>query len=99
DGRFNKPSPKLEGEKAAAAWKKYDNDLFQTARLITSGSEGAERGTGNVVSAEFNLCYWWHSCISAKDEAWIEEFYYELFGQPGGEVNFHELIMGFSKFE
>lgn len=137
DGRFNKPSPKLEGEKAAAAWKKYDNDLFQTARLITSGlyinitlldyvrnivnlnrvdttwtldpradtgidvgtKEGAERGTGNVVSAEFNLCYRWHSCISAKDEAWVEEFYHELFGKPGAEVNFHELIMGFSKFE
>ncbi|KAJ4410035.1 hypothetical protein N0V85_004011 [Neurospora sp. IMI 360204] len=137
DGRFNKPSPKLEGEKAEAAWKKYDNDLFQTARLITSGlyinitlldyvrnivnlnrvdttwtldpradtgidvgtKEGAERGTGNVVSAEFNLCYRWHSCISAKDEAWIEEFYYELFGKSGSDVNFHELIMGFSKFE
>lgn len=137
DGRFNKPSPKLEGEKATAAWKKYDNDLFQTARLITSGlyinitlldyvrnivnlnrvdttwtldpradtgidvgtKEGAERGTGNVVSAEFNLCYRWHSCISAKDEAWVEEFYYELFGKPGSDINFHELIMGFSKFE
>ncbi|KAK3949467.1 heme peroxidase [Pseudoneurospora amorphoporcata] len=137
DGRFNKPSPQLEGEKAAAAWKKYDNDLFQTARLITSGlyinitlldyvrnivnlnrvdttwtldpradtgidvgtKEGAERGTGNVVSAEFNLCYRWHSCISAKDEAWVEEFYHELFGKPGSEVNFHELIMGFSQFD
>jgi linoleate 10R-lipoxygenase len=37
DGRFTTPSPALEGDKAAAAWKKYDNDLFQTARLITSG--------------------------------------------------------------
>jgi hypothetical protein len=37
DGKFTPPSPGLEGEKAAAAWKKYDNDLFQTARLITSG--------------------------------------------------------------
>jgi hypothetical protein len=37
DGKFTPPSPKLEGEKAVAAWKKYDNDLFQTARLITSG--------------------------------------------------------------
>ncbi|EAA30613.1 fatty acid oxygenase [Neurospora crassa OR74A] len=137
DGRFNKPSPKLEGEKAEAAWKKYDNDLFQTARLITSGlyinitlldyvrnivnlnrvdttwtldpradtgidvgtKDGAERGTGNVVSAEFNLCYRWHSCISAKDEAWIEDFYYELFGKPGSDLSFHELIMGFGKFE
>ncbi|KAH6847782.1 heme peroxidase [Chaetomium sp. MPI-CAGE-AT-0009] len=137
DGKFTPPSPKLEGEKALAAWKKYDNDLFQTARLITSGlyinitlldyvrnivnlnrvdttwtldprqdtgidagtSEGAERGTGNVVSAEFNLCYRWHSCISEKDDKWIEEFYYDLFGKPGDEVTVPELIMGFGKFE
>ena len=37
DGRFTAPSSRLEGEKLAAAWKKHDNDLFQTARLITSG--------------------------------------------------------------
>jgi linoleate 10R-lipoxygenase len=33
NGRFNKPSEKLEGEAAEKAWKKYDNDLFQTGRL------------------------------------------------------------------
>ncbi|KAK3293120.1 heme peroxidase [Chaetomium fimeti] len=137
DGKFTPPSPKLEGEKALAAWKKYDNDLFQTARLITSGlyinitlldyvrnivnlnrvdttwtldprqdtgidagtAEGAERGTGNVVSAEFNLCYRWHSCISEKDDKWIEDFYYDLFGKPGDEVSVPDLIMGFGKFE
>ena len=34
DGRFTAPSADLpEGEKKAAAWKKYDNDLFQTGRL------------------------------------------------------------------
>lgn len=37
-GRFTKPSAPNNGdEKVAAAWKKYDNDLFQTARLVTSG--------------------------------------------------------------
>lgn len=36
-GRFNKPSDLLEGEAREAAWKKYDNDLFQVARLVTSG--------------------------------------------------------------
>lgn len=94
-GRFTPPPPGLDGERAAAAWKKYDNDLFQTARLITSGLyinitlvdyvrnivnlnrsnttwtldpraemgkdagtfAGAERGTGSMVSAEFNLAY------------------------------------------
>ena len=39
DGRFTAPvaSERLKGEALEAAWKKYDNDLFQTARLITSG--------------------------------------------------------------
>jgi hypothetical protein len=37
DNKFTPPSPALEGERAVAAWKKYDNDLFQTARLVTSG--------------------------------------------------------------
>ena len=38
-GRFNKPqgSPDSEDSKLKAAWKKYDNDVFQTARLVTSG--------------------------------------------------------------
>ncbi|KAJ4291264.1 hypothetical protein N0V88_006265 [Collariella sp. IMI 366227] len=137
DGKFTPPSATLEGERAAAAWKKYDNDLFQTARLVTSGlyinitlldyvrnivnlnrvdtswtldpradtgidagtNKGAERGTGNVVSAEFNLCYRWHSCISEKDDKWIEEFYYDLFGKPGSEVSVQDLVMGFAKFE
>ncbi|KAK3385880.1 heme peroxidase [Podospora didyma] len=137
DGKFTPPSPTLEGEKADAAWKKYDNDLFQTARLVTSGlyinitlvdyvrnivnlnrvdttwtldprqdtgvdvgtKKGAERGTGNVVSAEFNLCYRWHSCVSDKDDKWIEDFYHELFKKSAAEVSVPELIMGFSKFE
>ncbi|KAK4180821.1 heme peroxidase [Triangularia setosa] len=33
NGRFNKPSP----EAGNVAWEKYDNDLFQTGRLITRG--------------------------------------------------------------
>ncbi|KAK1757044.1 heme peroxidase [Echria macrotheca] len=42
NGRFNKPveSPKLTGDALAAAWKKYDNDLFQTGRLVTCGLYG-----------------------------------------------------------
>ncbi|EXJ91015.1 hypothetical protein A1O1_04122 [Capronia coronata CBS 617.96] len=36
-GRFDKPSPRLSGDAARLAWKKYDNDLFQTGRLITCG--------------------------------------------------------------
>jgi linoleate 10R-lipoxygenase len=37
NGRFTKPLDKLTGEKAEAAWKKHDNDLFQTGRLVTCG--------------------------------------------------------------
>lgn len=128
---------KDEAQKNEAAWKKYDEDLFQTARLVTSGlyinitlvdyvrnivnlnrcdttwtldprqemgrdagtSKGAEAGTGNVVSAEFNLCYRWHSCISEKDDKWIQEFYADLFGKPASEVDHVDMVRGFSKFE
>jgi hypothetical protein len=88
NGRFNRP----KDDATKDAWKKYDNDLFQTGRLITCGlyvncilkdyvrtilnlnrsgtkwdldprtEEGktlfnapAAEGTGNQVSAEFNL--------------------------------------------
>lgn len=123
--------------RSEAAWKKYDEDLFQTARLVTSGlyinitlvdyvrnivnlnrcdttwtldprqemgrdagtSAGAESGTGNVVSAEFNLCYRWHSCISEKDDRWIQDFYADLFGKPATEVGVQDMVMGFTKFE
>lgn len=36
-GRFTKPGPNVTGVKAESAWQKYDNDLFQTGRLITCG--------------------------------------------------------------
>ena len=62
-------------------------------------NKGAERGTGNVVSAEFNLCYRWHSCVSEKDDKWIQDFYYELFGKQAKDVTVPDLIGGFSKFE
>lgn len=124
-------------KKLIAAWKKYDEDLFQTARLVTSGlyinitlvdyvrnivnlnrcdttwtldpraemgrdagtSAGSEAGTGNVVSAEFNMCYRWHSCISEKDDRWIQSFYVELFGKSPTEVGIEDMKKGFVKFE
>ncbi|KAI1427522.1 heme peroxidase [Xylaria sp. FL1777] len=43
--------------------------------------EGVPRGVGNQVSVEFNLLYRFHSCISKKDEAWINGFFLKLF--PG----------------
>jgi hypothetical protein len=67
--------------------------------VMTDTKKGAERGTGNVVSAEFNLCYRWHSCISERDEKWIEEFYHELSGKEGKDLTIPDLIGGFAKFE
>jgi len=43
--------------------------------------EGVPRGVGNQVSVEFNLLYRFHSCISKRDERWINEFFLKLF--PG----------------
>ncbi|KAF2474572.1 putative fatty acid oxygenase PpoC [Lindgomyces ingoldianus] len=37
NGRFTKPSDNLSREATEKAWVKYDNDLFQTGRLITCG--------------------------------------------------------------
>ncbi|KAI1474429.1 heme peroxidase [Daldinia eschscholtzii] len=136
-GRFTPPREGLSEEKASAAWKKYDNDLFQTARLVTSGlyinitlidyvrnivnlnrsnttwtldpraemgrdagtNIGSERGTGSMVSAEFNLCYRWHSCISDKDDKWVEDFFREIFNKDPSELSHQDLVMGFAKFE
>ncbi|KAG8162580.1 hypothetical protein KVR01_008345 [Diaporthe batatas] len=124
-------------KKREAAWKKYDEDLFQTARLVTSGlyinimlvdyvrnivnlnrcdttwtldprqemgrdagtAKIAAAGTGNVVSAEFNLGYRWHSCISEKDDRWIQDFYQELFGKPAHQVDMRDMATGFRKFD
>ncbi|PHH87662.1 hypothetical protein CDD83_8572 [Cordyceps sp. RAO-2017] len=135
--RFRRPGPQLGSEEAAAAWKKYDEELFQTARLVTSGlyinitlvdyvrniinlnrvdsawtldprqemgvsagtSKGADSGVGNVVSAEFNLCYRWHSCISAMDDEWIQDFYKQLLGDDYGEMNLETLMAAVKKFE
>ncbi|KAI9146726.1 Psi-producing oxygenase A [Paramyrothecium foliicola] len=41
--------------------------------------EGVPRGVGNQVSVEFNLLYRFHSCISKKDEKWINDFFLDLF--------------------
>ncbi|KAF2090084.1 hypothetical protein K490DRAFT_71754 [Saccharata proteae CBS 121410] len=112
-GKFTKP---VEGDKNPHAKTKeqYDEDLFQTGRLITCGLyvnmvlldyvrtilnlnqtdrdwdlnprmdiKGLEKGTGNQVSAEFNLIYRWHSTISDRDEKWTEELWQSIFPGKG----------------
>lgn len=101
--QFTKPA---DAEKLT----KYDEDLFQTGRLITCGLyvniilidyvrtilnlnrtddnwqlnpridiPGTEIGTGNQVSAEFNLVYRWHSAISERDDKWTQELWNKIF--------------------
>ncbi|KAG8526808.1 uncharacterized protein KY384_008237 [Bacidia gigantensis] len=135
-GRFTKPNEGLSAEKREKSWAKYDNDLFQTGRLIVCGlyinitlldylrtivnlnrtdttwtldpraemgrifgKDGTQAGVGNQVSAEFNLAYRWHSCISQRDEQWTEELYRKLFGKKAEDVTLQELMMGLGKWE
>jgi linoleate 10R-lipoxygenase len=136
NGRFTKPTEGLTREATEKSWAKYDNDLFQTGRLITCGlymnitlydylrtivnlnrsnttwtldprvemgnvfgKDGTPRGLGNQVSAEFNLAYRWHSCISDKDDKWTQALYRELFGKDAENVSMPELLQGLSNWE
>lgn len=63
------------------------------------GKDGTPSGIGNQVSAEFNLAYRWHSCISKKDDEWTQDLYRELFGKEPEDVTMQELLMGLSKWE
>ena len=56
-------------------------------------------GTGNQVSAEFNLAYRWHSAISEKDDQWTQNLYKELFGKEAQDVSLPELLQGLGKWE
>ncbi|KAI8717961.1 Linoleate 8R-lipoxygenase [Fusarium sp. LHS14.1] len=65
--------------------------------------EGVPRGVGNQVSVEFNLLYRFHSCISRRDEGWINNFFLKLF--PGRkaedlqDVSWDELGQALINFE
>ncbi|KAG8160824.1 hypothetical protein KVR01_009088 [Diaporthe batatas] len=83
EGRFKSPKADVSKAEAKQAWAQYDEDLFQTSRLVTCGlyiniimrdyemfGTPVPEGVGNHVSAEFNLVYRWHSTISPRDEQW-----------------------------
>ncbi|KAJ5908809.1 Psi-producing oxygenase A [Penicillium taxi] len=131
-GRFTKPD-----ESNAKAYATWDNDVFQTARLVTCGlyinivlkdyvrtilnlnrtdstwsldprmdekdgllGKAVSKATGNQVSAEFNLVYRWHSCISARDQKWSEELYKEIFnGQDHNTISPQQFVMGLGIYE
>lgn len=43
------------------------------AEIKELGGSRLERGTGNVVSCEFNVLYHWHAALSAADEKWMQD--------------------------
>lgn len=130
NGRFTPPK-----DDNAEKWAKYDNDLFQTARLVTCGlyiniilkdyvrtilnlnrthstwsldprsvstktmfNVPTPEGGGNMVSAEFNLIYRWHSALSDKDDKWTQAEYARLFpGKDPKTMGLHELLIGLQK--
>lgn len=129
-GRFTKP--KDDADKPA--YTKYDNDLFQTARLITCGlyvniilkdyvrtilnlnrtdsdwdldprtaklTGPTANGTpGNQVSAEFNLVYRWHACVSENDDKWTREEFARLFpGKDPSQINLTQFLTGMGLWE
>ena len=66
--------------------------------------QGTPRGIGNQVSAEFNLLYRFHSCISKRDEAWTNKFFSEQIfaGKRPEEIikmSQAELMQGILQFE
>lgn len=120
--KFNRPATDAPEDKH----KKYDEDLFQTGRLVTCGlyvniilvdyvrtilnlnrtdenwqldprveiPDGTPLGTGNQVSAEFNLVYRWHAASSDKDDRWTQELFANMFdGRRPEEVSQKEFLM------
>ena len=115
-------------------YTKYDNDLFQTARLINCGlyvniilkdyvrtilnlnrtdsdwdldprtaklTGPTANGTpGNQVSAEFNLVYRWHACVSENDDKWTQEEFARLFpGKDPSQVSLPQFATGLGMWE
>ena len=117
NGRFSRILNPQGKPKPSNAQGLYDEALFQTARLVTTGlyiniimkdyvrtilnlnrvdsqwnldprtEEGKAvfghklpEATGNSVSAEFNLVYRWHSCVSERDEQWTKDTFTKLLG-------------------
>lgn len=113
------------------AYNKFDNDVFQTARLVTCGLyiniilkdyvrtilnivrtdsgwgldprsdiENIKQASGNQVSAEFNLVYRWHSCISKRDNEWMQDKYRQIFpDKDPNEISLSDFSLGLAKWQ
>ena len=66
---------------------------------VLTALDGTPSRVGYQVSAEFNLAYWWHSCISDKDDKWTQNLYKNLFGKDAKDVTLKELLQGLGKWE
>jgi linoleate 8R-lipoxygenase / 9,12-octadecadienoate 8-hydroperoxide 8R-isomerase len=56
-------------------------------------NDGTAQSVGNQVSAEFNLVYRWHACISQRDEKWTQALFHEMFpGKDAAEVTENDFI-------
>lgn len=66
----------------------------------SDGSPTVARGVGNMVSAEFNLLYRFHSAISQRDDKWTGEFFKSIFGDKEPEkIGLAEFYQGVVKYE
>lgn len=62
--------------------------------------DGPELGTGNQVSAEFNLVYRWHATVSKRDEKWTDDLWKELFpGRDAKDVHEYEFLQRLKKMD
>ncbi|KAK3178351.1 hypothetical protein OEA41_000486 [Lepraria neglecta] len=66
----------------------------------TQNTPAVERGVGNIVSAEFNLLYRFHSAISQRDDKWTGEFFQRIFGDKDPqEIGLMEFYRGVATYE
>ncbi|KAL8711250.1 MAG: hypothetical protein Q9220_004395 [cf. Caloplaca sp. 1 TL-2023] len=66
----------------------------------TDNTPAVERGVGNMVSAEFNLLYRFHSSISKRDDQWTDEFFRGIYGDKEPEkIGLREFYEGVAKYE
>lgn len=66
----------------------------------TANTPAVERGVGNMVSAEFNLLYRFHSAISQRDDKWTGDFFRSIYGDKDPrEISLQEFGEGVKKYE
>ena len=72
-------------------------------RIEVTGTESTpalERGVGNMVSAEFNLLYRFHSATSERDDKWTADFFRSIYGDKEPEtIGLKEFYEGVAKYE